>query len=186
MEPFCMKTKSPSFTAITSSLPCRRQWMAVTVNCAVFDLVIEVRHAAIRDQTDTLRFEPGLQGQNQGVVLVVDGSLDAGKSFNAGKFQHETVQVALEFNGTVPGLEGESGGPHVPEFRLEERGESQSVMQVAARASSSAWLSFSNSMRSCIENPIEATGTFARRLSTSLAIACDLCCSIELHGFVEY
>jgi len=34
MEPFCMKTKSPSasFTAIASLLPCRRQWMAVTMN----------------------------------------------------------------------------------------------------------------------------------------------------------
>src|ERR1017187_5825773 len=32
MEPFCMKTRSPSFTAITSLLPCRRQWMEVTMN----------------------------------------------------------------------------------------------------------------------------------------------------------
>ena len=32
MEPFCRKTRSPSFTAITSLLPCRRQWMPVTTN----------------------------------------------------------------------------------------------------------------------------------------------------------
>jgi hypothetical protein len=79
-------------------------------------------HPAIRDEMDALGFEPGLQGQNQGVVLVVDGSLDASKSLNAGKFEHEAIQVTLEFNGTVPGLEGKSGGPHGPEFRLEERG----------------------------------------------------------------
>ena len=32
IEPFCMKTRSSSFTAITSSLPLRRQWMSVTTN----------------------------------------------------------------------------------------------------------------------------------------------------------
>src|ERR1022692_1327166 len=58
-------------------------------------------------------------------------------------------------------------------------GESQSVMQLAANASSPAWLSFSNSIRSSMENPIEVTGTFARRLSTSLAIAFDLCRSLN-------
>ena len=69
--------------------------------------MIEVRHLAIRNQTHPLRFEPCLQGQNQGVLLVVDRSLDAGKRFNTGKLQQEAEQVALEFNGTVPRLEGE-------------------------------------------------------------------------------
>jgi len=33
-------------------------------------------------------------------------------------------------------------------------GESQSVMQLAANMSSPAWLSFSSSIRSCMENPV--------------------------------
>jgi hypothetical protein len=33
-------------------------------------------------------------------------------------------------------------------------------------------MSFSSSIRSLIENPIDFTGTFARRRSTSLAIEC--------------
>src|ERR1035438_9855537 len=45
-------------------------------------------------------------------------------------------------------------------------GESQSVMQLAASSSSPARLSFSNSIRSCMENPIEVTGTLARRQSS--------------------
>ena len=32
------------------------------------------------------------------------------------------MQVTLEFNGAVPRLEGECGGPQVPEFSLEEPG----------------------------------------------------------------
>jgi hypothetical protein len=51
-------------------------------------------------------------------------------------------------------------------------GERWSVIRLAPSAASSALASASNSMRSCIENPIEATGTLARRLSTSRAIAC--------------
>jgi hypothetical protein len=58
---------------------------------AVFGLVIEVCHLAIRDQTDALGREPRLQGQNQRVVLVVEGSLDARKSFDAGKLGQEAV-----------------------------------------------------------------------------------------------
>jgi hypothetical protein len=38
-----------------------------------------------------------------------------------------------------------------------------------------AWLSFSNSTRSCMENPIDVTGTLARRRSTSLAIEQGSC-----------
>ena len=53
---------------------------------AVFGLVIEVCHLAVRDETDPLGFEPSLQRPDQGVVLVVDGSLDARQSFNAGCF----------------------------------------------------------------------------------------------------
>lgn len=87
---------------------------------AVFGLAFEICHRAIRDQMDTLGFEPRLQGQNQGVVLVVDGSLDAPKRVNAGKLEHESMQVTLEFNGAVPRLEGKCSDPHVPEFRLEE------------------------------------------------------------------
>ena len=58
---------------------------------AVFGLVIQVCHLAIRDQTDALGREPRLQGQNQRVVLVVEGSLDARKSFDAGKLEQEAV-----------------------------------------------------------------------------------------------
>jgi len=54
-------------------------------------------------------------------------------------------------------------------------GESQSVMRLAASASSPARLSLSNSMRSSMENPMEATGTLARRRSTSLAIEFAVC-----------
>ena len=43
----------------------------------------------------------------------------------------------------------------------------------------SAWLSFSSSRRSCMEKPIEATGTLARRLSTNLAIEFDTCLSLN-------
>ena len=53
-------------------------------------------------------------------------------------------------------------------------GDSQSVMQLAPISASSALLSLSNSRRSCIENPIDVTGTLARRLSTNLAIEWDL------------
>src|ERR1022692_1016091 len=58
-------------------------------------------------------------------------------------------------------------------------GENQSVMQLAARRSSPAWLSFSNSIRSCMENPIEVTGTLARRQSTSLASEFARCFSLK-------
>ena len=62
---------------------------------------------------------------------------------------------------------------------MENPGESQSVMQLAPNAFSSALLSFSNSSRSCMENPIDVTGTFARRRSTSLAIECALYFSLN-------
>ena len=32
------------------------------------------------------------------------------------------LQVTPELNGAVPGLEGECGGPHIPEFSLEKPG----------------------------------------------------------------
>ena len=51
---------------------------------AIFGLVIEVCYLAVRDQTDASGFEPSLQGSNQGIVLVEDGSLDAREGFNAG------------------------------------------------------------------------------------------------------
>ena len=58
-------------------------------------------------------------------------------------------------------------------------GERQSVMRLAANASSLAVASFSNSIRSCMEKPIDVTGTFARRLSTSLAIEFGLYFSLN-------
>src|ERR1035438_9783803 len=76
------------------------------------------------------------KGRTRESLLVVDGSLDARKSFDAGKLEQEAVQVTPELNGAVPGLEGECGGPHIPEFSLEKPGRSQSVMQLAANASS--------------------------------------------------
>jgi hypothetical protein len=179
MEPFCKKTRSPSFTAITSAFALPQTMDGGHDELAVLGLVLKVGHLAIRDQTDALGFEPGLQREDQGVILVVDGSLDARERFNAGKLEHEAVQVTLELNGAVPGLEGEGGGPHNQNSVSKNPGESQSVMQLAPNASSSARLSFSNSIRSCMENPIEVTGTFARRLSTSLASECDLCCSLN-------
>jgi len=59
----------------------------------------EVRHLAIRNQTDALGFEPCLQGQHQGVILVVDGSLDPRKRFDAGKLEHE-----IEYHRCVTGI----------------------------------------------------------------------------------
>src|ERR1022692_3455847 len=58
-------------------------------------------------------------------------------------------------------------------------GESQSVMRLAANLSSPAWLTLSNSRRSAMENPIEVTGTLARRQSTSLASEFALCFSLN-------
>ena len=54
------------------------------------------------------------------IVLVVDGALDAGERLDARELHHEAVQVALEFDRAVPGLEREGGGPHEPELGLEE------------------------------------------------------------------
>jgi len=54
-------------------------------------------------------------------------------------------------------------------------GDSQSVMRSPSSLASSAWLSRSSSVRSCMEKPMEVTGTFARRRSTSLAWALDGC-----------
>jgi hypothetical protein len=68
---------------------------------AVLGLVIEIRHLAIHDETDALSRQPSLQGKDQGIVLVVDGSLDPGESFNAGKLEHETEEVTLELHGFV-------------------------------------------------------------------------------------
>src|ERR1039458_5739404 len=65
MEPFCKKTKSPSFTAITSLFVPPQATDAGHDELAVFGLVIEVFHLAIRDQTDALGREPRVQGQNQ-------------------------------------------------------------------------------------------------------------------------
>jgi hypothetical protein len=137
---------------------------------AVFGLVIEVCDLAIRDQPNALGCEPGLQGQNHGVVLVVNGSLHARQSFDARELQHEAEQVTLELRGAVPWLEANVVDHMYQNSVSKNLGESQSVMRLAPKVSSSAWLSFSSSMRSSRENPIEATGTFARRLSTSLAI----------------
>ena len=58
-------------------------------------------------------------------------------------------------------------------------GESQSVMRLAANVFSSARLSFSNSTRSSMENPMEATGTLPRRRSTSLAMELAWCFSLN-------
>ncbi|MHC2837483.1 hypothetical protein ACVINU_000417 [Bradyrhizobium diazoefficiens] len=54
------------------------------------------------------------------VILVVDGTLDPGEGFDAREFAHEAVQIAPQLDRAVPGLEGESGLPHVPEIGLEE------------------------------------------------------------------
>ena len=48
-------------------------------------------------------------------------------------------------------------------------GDRWSVMQLEPSEDSSALLNWSSSNRSCIEKPIDATGTFARRLSTRRA-----------------
>ena len=58
-------------------------------------------------------------------------------------------------------------------------GESQSVMHDVPKVASSVLLSLSSSKRSCIENPMEATGILARRRFTKRAIECDLCNSLK-------
>jgi hypothetical protein len=47
MEPFCRKTRSPSFTAITFALALPQTMDAGHDELAVFGLVIEVGHLAI-------------------------------------------------------------------------------------------------------------------------------------------
>ena len=58
-------------------------------------------------------------------------------------------------------------------------GDRWSVMQLVPSVDSSALASLSSSTRSCIEKPIDATGTLARRLSTRRAIALETCLSLN-------
>jgi len=140
---------------------------------SIVSFVRDVCHFAVRNEVDALIGKPALQWDNQRVVLVVDRSLHSGERFNARELQQETQQVALELHGAVPGLKREGRGPHIPERRLEKAGR-KAVGDAARKLSSLVWLSFRSSRRSCMENPMEATGTFARRRSTSLAMEFDL------------
>jgi len=109
---------------------------------AVLGLVIEIGHLATDEQVDALGFEPCLQRQDEGIVLVVDGSLHTRKSFNAGKFQHEAEQITLELDGAMPGLKGERSGPHVSlvDGSLAQR-------RLSARADAAAAAVFSSSIQ---------------------------------------
>src|SRR6516164_3554551 len=54
------------------------------------------------------------------VILVIVGSHDALKAIEPLHHVHEAHEVALHFDGAVPGLERESRRPHRPKIRLEE------------------------------------------------------------------
>jgi hypothetical protein len=81
---------------------------------------LDVGYGAAGLDAHALLHQPRLQWAHQGIVLVVHGALDAGQRLDARELLHEAVQVALEFHCAVPWLEGERGGPHVPEWRVEE------------------------------------------------------------------
>ena len=87
---------------------------------AVVVPVIQPSHGAIRMDDYAAIDEPLLKRSHQRIILVVDRSLDAGERFDAGEFQQESVQIALEFGGAVPGQESERRRPHEPEVGLEE------------------------------------------------------------------
>ena len=68
--------------------------------------------------------QPLHHGCDDHVVLVPDRAPDPCQVVNARQFLQETQQVALEFDRTVPVLEGERGLPECPEVGREEmRGE---------------------------------------------------------------
>lgn len=85
------------------------------------------------------------------------------------------MQVAPELRRAMPGLKGESGGSHVPEFGFKKR-RRQPVGDAGRGQRSFVGLAqFQQFDAVRIEKPIDVTGTLARRLSTSLASECDLC-----------
>jgi len=105
-------------------LPCsERTWFLVKVN---------VGHCHAVPEIDVLVFEPGGNGKDQGVELVVDRPVHTGEGADPRKFLNEAVQVAFVFYERVPGLEGERCGPHVPKVGGEEVGAEEFVDGFAA------------------------------------------------------
>ena len=87
---------------------------------AAFGLQVEVGDGAATLKIHAAVLQPGLKRADHRVVLIVDRALDAGERFDAAELLDEAVQVALELDGAVPGLERKGRGPHVPEPGLEE------------------------------------------------------------------
>ena len=61
-----------------------------------------------------------MKGTHHRVVLVINGSHDAGKRIEARHHVREAHQIAFELDCAMPWLKGKGGAPHVPEVRLKE------------------------------------------------------------------
>ena len=153
---------------------------------AVLGFVIQVGYSAIRDQTDALCFEPGLQGQHQRVILVVNGALDARQRFNAGKLEQETVQVTPEFHGAMPGLERKSRDPHEPEFRLEEPGRKPVGDAAGAQRLFVGLAEFQQFDPVSHREPHRSDGNFRPAAVHQSCHRIRLVSLVELPGFVEH
>ena len=89
-------------------------------NQTIIDAGCEIGHGAVSFKLHTMFRQPMAQRLNEGIILVIDSALDAAQRFDASKFHHKTMQIALKFDRAVPRLKGKGGGPHKPKVGLKK------------------------------------------------------------------
>ena len=86
----------------------------------LFIVESEIGNARLQHEVHAAFFEPFPERPHHRIVLVVDGSHDAGKRVEAGDHVSEAYQITFKLDSAMPGLKSECSAPHVPEVRLKE------------------------------------------------------------------